>query len=115
MKYYYCDYVTSVNGSRDLMLEKKLLPFVKQLLYHKLVSQEDIEDMVGIIIKQQSMFRRKYPRLRALDVFSEDSKLPEYEHKFIRFGSCFARLEPVLGYAGMDVEIVNNFQRRAKI
>lgn len=115
MKYYYCDYITSVNGSRALMLEKKLLPFVNQLLYHKLVSQEDIEDMVGIINEQQQLFRRECPRLRSLDVFSADSKIPEYEHKYIRFGSCFARLEPVLGYAGSDVEIVNDLQLRAKI
>lgn len=104
-KFYYCDYITSVVGARAPLLEKKLIPFVKRTLYHKVVREDDIDSLVEIIHSEMKLIRREFPRLRSLDVYVEDSKLPDRDHKFIHFGECYARLQPVLGYAGSDVEI----------
>ncbi len=114
-KYFYCDYITTVIGARGYLLERKLVPFVKKLLYHKIVAEDDIENLVEIIRSEQSLIRREFPRLRSLDIFSADSNLPDYDHKFIHFGDCHARLQPVLGYAGMDVEIVSDFSIRPHV
>lgn len=95
-KFYYCDYVTSVNGSRALLLEKKLLPFVKERLFHKVFAAEDIEYEVEIIRSEQSMIRREFPRLRSLNIRQVESSLPEIDRRYIYFGDCYARLEPVL-------------------
>lgn len=114
-KHYFCDNISSVHGARALMLERKLLPFVKNLLYHKIILEDDIEDLVGIIHSEQQLTRVQYPRLRQLDITVTDSSLPDSACKFIKFGDCYARLVPVLGYAGMDVEVVSDFKIRPHV